>query len=56
MTPTNKMITDIVNKFGNDSREAIEMRLVIISYKGRGTRTYEDCLKTYKKLLDKKVK
>ena len=51
--PTNKMITEVVNKYGIDSREAIKMRLTVVSYKGGGTRTYQDCLETYKKLMRK---
>ena len=51
--PTNKMITEVVNKYGVDSREAIKMRLTVVSYKGGGTRTYQDCLETYKKLMRK---
>lgn len=50
---TNKMITDIGNKYGVDAKETIKMRLLVVSYKSNGARSYEDCYKFYKKCMKK---
>ena len=48
---TNRMITEVDRKYGIHSNELTLMRLYIISYKTRGNRTYEDCLRLYEKLI-----
>lgn len=53
LIPTNKMITDIAQKFGVDSREAIKMRLLVVSYKSNKSHDYNDCLEFYKKSMKK---
>ncbi len=47
---TNRMITEIDNKYGSDSKQALLMRLYVLSYKTNHTRTYEDCLRLFKKM------
>ena len=53
---TNLMITRVVRRYGTTSKEALEMRLVVLSYKTGKQRTYEDCVRTYEKLMKKKVR
>lgn len=49
--PTNKMITDIDAKYGKDNKETLLMRLYVLSFKTNKSRTYNDCLELYKKLM-----
>ena len=55
LIPTNKMITDIAQKFGVDSKEAIKMRLLVVSYKSNKSHNYNDCLEFYKKSMKRGV-
>lgn len=49
---TAKMISDLVEKYGADSKEVLHMRLVVLSYVAdNGNKTYEDCKKVYKKYM-----
>ena len=50
---TNRMITEVIEKYGKESREATLMRLTVLSYKTGGSRTYKDCENLYKNLIKK---
>lgn len=52
---TNRMITEVLNKYGDDSTEVTLMRLKVLSYKTGGRVTYEDCKKLYEKLMKKSI-
>jgi hypothetical protein len=51
--PTNYMITKIDRKYGATSKEALKMRLLVVAYKMRHTRTYNDCRDYYEKVMNK---
>ena len=51
---TNAMITNVVNKFGVDSSEAVRMRFIVRAYLLRRGPTYEDCKELYKALMKRK--
>lgn len=51
---TAKMIANMVEKYGENSREVLHMRLTVLSYVAEtGSKTYEDCEKLYKKYMKK---
>lgn len=51
---TNAMITNVANKFGVDSSEAVRMRFIVRAYVLRRGSTYEDCKELYKALMKRK--
>ena len=51
MKTINEMVTEISNKYGENSREATLMKLVCISYRAKGKYTALDVKKTYEKLI-----
>lgn len=51
MKTINEMITEISNKYGENSREALVMKLMVISYRSHQKYTANDIIKTYKKLI-----
>lgn len=51
---TAKMISDLIEKYGADSKEVLHMRLTVLSYVAEnGSKTYEDCKKIYRKYMEK---
>ena len=51
---TAKMIADLIEKYGADSKEVLHMRLMVLSYIAEnGKKTYEDCKKIYKKYMER---
>lgn len=51
MKTINEMTTEISNKYGENSREALVMKLMVISYRSHQKYTANDIIKTYKKLI-----
>lgn len=51
MKTINEMVDEISNKYGENSHEAILMKLVCISYRAKGKYTALDVKKTYEKLI-----